>query len=285
MATIKKPININRRDFQCEDCGKVFAHKSSKSRHQKSRCPQKSYTNHNISTTSYINTNNNNNNNDDDNFEQSLVASKSYGEELLQIIQKQNKQIQHLTQIVEEKVTKDSNVTIENQHNIQNNISIFITDKVDFVTILTERFGEEAKAIQYLKEKIYQSVDGDISLFSDIYLNGPVESWPFICQDPKNAHFLIKDQNNKMIDDPGGVKLHKNFKKNYTDTLLRLSSQELNNVIDCKVGTVYFESKRDNLLDNFDLRSVQNKVYNLCKDDHKPFIKKLLVKIAIIKSS
>ena len=76
-----------------------------------------------------------------------------------------------------------------------------------------------------------------------------------------------------------GLKLHKNFKRNYTDTLLKLSSRELGKVVDYKVGTDEFEKLRDHLMDNFDLGSLQNKVYGMCQETHQPFVKKLVVRI------
>ena len=192
-------------------------------------------------------------------------------------------QINELTRIVKNNIIKGNNpittVNIEHQ-NIQNNITIYVTEKIDFVQALQDRYGwTEARAIRHIKERISQDNNGDVDLFCDIYLVGKKEDWPIICQDEKKAIFLIKDSNNNLIRDPGGFQLHQNFKKNYTDTLLRLTNRELNKVIDHKVGTPDFEVLRDDLMDNFDLQMVQTKTFSLCKMGPDQFVKSLMIRV------
>lgn len=245
---LKKPIKV----YTCDYCAKNFTNKSNKYRHQNYRCEK--------------------------NLE--IESKKNIDPTLISIIQQQNEKIDKLTQIVEDK-TPVQNITNNNQITTTNNnhITIYLTEKVDFIKILTERFGDEQKAINFIKEKIAQKVDGDVDLFCEIYLKGPKETWSCICQDKKNSLFQLKDANDNIINDPGGVKLHKNFKRNYTDTLLKLSSRELGKVVDYKVGSEEFEKLRDHLMDDFDLGSLQNKVYNMCQETHQPFVKRLVVRI------
>ena len=112
------------------------------------------------------------------------------------------------------------NIQNQNIQNIQNqtnnNVTIYVNEKVDFLEILTAKFGgDEQKAISYLKEKISRSIEGDIELFCDIYFVGrKKENWPLIMADKKNKVFLIKNrESGGFITDAGGRLIHRNFKK------------------------------------------------------------------------
>ena len=89
----------------------------------------------------------------------------------------------------------------------------------------------------------------------------------------------------KILKAPGGIQLHNNFRSNYTDTLLRLSSREIKSVLSSK-NEPDFEFKRDYLMDDFDLQAIQNKAFKLCCKDgegrsRQVFLKKLSERIEI----
>lgn len=240
--------SVNKK-YKCNYCDKKFAHTSSKYRHQRLRCKSKQPVINNVKTVD---------NNSD----------------------KIDKIMDKLEKLEDKIYVNDSTST--NITNIQNNnITIYVTDKVDFLKILTERrfLGDETKAINYFKDKIAKNLEGDLDVFCDIYLQGPSDEWSVMCQDPNSNTFLIKDNENNIIQDPGGIKLYKNFKTNYTNTLLKLSSKEINNVVDTNVNSTDFQNRMDYLLDDFDLSMMQNKVFYLLKSEHITFMKKLKLRM------
>lgn len=314
MGRKKKDTEV---DLNCIFCNKRFSHLSGKYRHQKHRCPlridQKKET---IIIKNHIDENNNidekdnevgkngekekekktdedkdeNEDEENNNFVSNLERDEYVNiiNELKKEQEHTNKQISKLTQLVEDKMVEDktivNNINNNNINNINsnNNITIYITDKVDFLQLFTERFGDENKAINYFKEKISKDIEGDLDVFCDVYLQGPSKNWSLICQDPSTDTFLIKDSDNNIIKDPGGAKLYKNFKNNYADTLLKLSSKEINNVVNDNLdikNTNDFEKQRDYLLDDFDLSMMQNKVFSLFRASHLSFAKKLKIRI------
>ena len=253
--------------YKCEFCDRVFNDNSNRHKHQKYRCP-----NRDKHTTL----------SEDRDINKEVINTEK--DKMISIIKEQSEQINELKNMVKEVMKNglQQQVQIQNQTNIQNqNNIIYINDKVDFIEVLTKRFGgDEDKAIRYIKEKISRNLQGDIELFCDIYLVGNKEDWPFIMTDEKNKIFLIKDrEGGKYITDTGGYQIFQNFKSNYTDTLLRLTSREINKVTKHNTEAPDFEFKRDYLLDTFDLGCVQNKMYGLSKSDPQPFIKKLSVRI------
>lgn len=165
-------------------------------------------------------------------------------------------------------------------------IQIFLTDPVDFVDVLEKRFGNRKQAIDFVQSKVNKKIDGDVDLFCEIYLHGDPETWSVSCPDKKNHIYqIIKPNNGGIITDPGGVELHKIFRSNYTNTLLRLSNTYIKETTTLEPGTVEYEKKRDELLDVFDLGSIQEKVCSLCVASYNPFIKKLSVKFRVLEKS
>ena len=246
--------------YTCDYCSRTFTDRSNKFRHQKYRCTAAvSYTAPQPAAPQPASKS-----------QPVKTATPNLNNDIMSILSKQNEKIDELRQHLKEQKPQQ---IIHN--NILNNITIYVTEKVDFIKILTERFGDETKAINHIKERMHQKLDGDVDLFCDIYLNGPKETWSLCCPDKKGNLFQLLDVNNNIIDDPGGVKLHKNFRTNYQDTLLRISNKELEKVVNYKVGSDDFETRRDYLLDEFDLKSIQDKIYDLCQVGHIPFIKKL----------
>lgn len=274
-------VKNQQKVYVCNFCDQSFTHRSNKYRHQKFRCHNNpdaitEKTEQKISTIEQ---------GEDMNINLSELKGDDIksvlGSILKSTIENQNQKIEEmmnekLTELIEKKFT-GQRINIENQNNINNNITIYINEKVDFVQALQDIYGwDEAKAINHIKERISQNNEGDIHLFCDIYLVGKKENWPIVCKDKKNGYFLIKDRKkNALISDPGGVEIFKNFKRNYTDTLLRLSEREIKKVTSQKTETPDYEVKRDYLLDEFDLGLMQNKMFSLCNYDHKVFIKKL----------
>ena len=114
--------------------------------------------------------------------------------------------------------------------------------------------------------------------FCDVYLNGPEETWSIICPDAKYHDFKFVDRTGTIIDDPGGTLMYDSFRKSYQDTLLRMSSKELAKVTS-RVNMSDYEKRRDYLMDDFDLQSVQTKAFDLSSIQPRPFIKKLHGKI------
>lgn len=271
----KKKVQINKKAYSCDFCSQTFAYKSGKSRHQNYRC--------------HMNTDLMNKTSRSDNNSAEVEDLKSEMNNMKEQFTLMTNAIKSLAQngglVHQNHIQTQNNTNI--QHQTNNNINIYITEKIDFVQALRDIYGwDEAKAINHIKKRISQGDGGDIELFCDIYLFKDKENWPLIFKDKKTKHFLLKDANNNYIQDPGGVKLHDNFRSNYTDTLLRLSNREINSVLNSKQDPD-FEFKRDYLMDDFDLQAVQNKAFKLCCKDgdsreRQTFIKKLSERIEII---
>lgn len=172
-----------------------------------------------------------------------------------------------------------------NTFNIEK-IQIYITDNnVDFVDVMTKRMGSRKQAVDYIKSKIRQKIDGDVELFCDIYLNGTPDTWSISCPDAKHKVFRIAQPDSKVINDPGGVQIHKNFRNIYSNTLLRLNNRAIFDTISKIPGTPEYEQSRDELLDSFELGMIQEKAQELCKAPSDPFIKKLAVKFKSLEKS
>lgn len=264
--------NVQKKVYPCEFCGKEFAQNAGRCRHQKHRCPLR--TGHSTKNADTV----------DDNtvaidFSKQTVA-----------LMKDSVGINQLAKAVAKEIIKSGSMNIQtqniqNQNNIQNqtnNVTIYVNEKVDFIEILTQKFGgDEAKAISYLKEKISRNLVGDIELFCDIYLVGKKkEDWPLIMTDKKNKIFLLKNRKTgSFITDTGGHLIYQKFKDNYMDALLKISNLELNKVLGKNVESPDYEEHRDYLLDVFDLRCMQDKLYGLTKLDPKTFINKLSTRI------
>ena len=281
--TLKKTTTVNKKNTICEFCNKVFSNKSNKHRHQNYQCPRnpnKKASDKAESDISGIEINDSNGV-DKDVVEKLRLEMK---EEITSL----------MTDVIKNLAQKGGLISqnhIQNQTNIQNqnintNINIYVTEKIDFVQALRDIYGwDEAKAINHIKNRISQGDGGDVELFCDIYLFKDKEHWPLIIKDKKTQHFLLKDANNNYIQDPGGIQLHNNFRANYTDTLLRLTNREINSVLSSKEDPD-FEFKRDYLMDDFDLQAVQNKAFKLCCKDgdgrgRQTFLKKLSERIEI----
>lgn len=206
---------------------------------------------------------------------------------LLKILQNQeqnNKKQEALqAEIIQLKnsLEKKTHQTIFNIDKIQ----IFITDPIDFVEVLTKRWGSKQKAVNYIKSKINQKVEGDVDLFCNIYMSGEPDTWPISLPDKKNLAYKIAQPNNEVINDPGGIQIHKSFRNAYSNTLLRLSNEELAKTFKYAPDTLEYEAQCDILMDEFDLSLFQDKAQALYAALCEPFVKKLTVRFRILEKS
>jgi len=164
-------------------------------------------------------------------------------------------------------------------------IQIYMTDSIDFIEVLTKRFGNRKQAVDYIRSKIHKKVEGDVDVFCEIYLHGEPDTWPISCPDKKNHVFRIAQPNAEVINDPGGVQIYKMFKNIYSNTLLRLNNSAIYDTLNKLPGTPEYEESRDNLLDSFELGLIQAKAHELCKAPCDPFVKKLAVKFKSLEKS
>lgn len=270
---------INKsKEIQCTHCDKKFTTKTSMYRHRKYACTGK----HVVDNTVQIL----------DNIKDVIVkpnkqftmtnqTNQTALENMLKnFIDKQKEWNAGIDAKFESLAVKSPKTQIFNIEKIQ----IFMTDPVDFVDLLTKRFGSRKQAVDHIKSKIHQKVDGDVSLFCDIYLSGEPDTWPISCLDKKNHIYRIAQPNAEPINDPGGVEMHRIFRNSYSNTLLRLNNAEIYETI-AKSGTSEFENYRDNLLDSFELGMIQEKAYSLCRAPCEHFIKKLSTKLKMIERS
>lgn len=223
-----------------------------------------------------------------DNFYKSLIMElkelkqevKNQKEEL----KEERQEFKEFTDGIQKKlaaVTMDPDSKVINVDKIQ----LFITDQVDFVDVLTHRWnGDRKRAVDYVKSKIRQKVDGDIDLFCDIYLYGSPDTWSISCPDKKNHIYRIIQPNSEIINDPGGIQIHRNFKNNYSNTLLRLNNTAISETI-AKANSKDFEASCDRLLDEFELGMIQDKAYALIKSIADHFIRKLSIRFKMIEKS
>lgn len=164
-------------------------------------------------------------------------------------------------------------------------INIYITDPIDFIDVFTKRLGSRQKAIDYIKSKVNHKVEGDVSLFCDIYLNGDLDTWPISCYDKKHLLYMFAQPNQEPMNDPGGQLIYKHFRNAYANTLLRISNEELMKTFKYTPGTEEYETQRDILMDDFDLNLFQKKAQDLYLLSHESFVKKLAVKCAMLEKS
>lgn len=174
--------------------------------------------------------------------------------------------------------------TKPNYFNIEK-IQIFMTDPVDFVDVLTKRWGSRQKAVDYIRARVHQKLEGDVELFCNIYLSGDTDTWPISCVDKKNLTFRIAQPNQEPINDPGGIQIHRNFRNAYANTLLRLSNAELEKTFKYVPGSEEYEMQRDILMDEFDLNLFQEKAQDLYQAKYEPFVKKLTIKFKMLEKS
>jgi len=196
--------------------------------------------------------------------------------DLVGIIQKQQIQIDNLTDIIKNKVPE----TIDNSTNtIINNNIVYITDHLDYLEILEQRFGDRDKSIEFLKSKLHNKLQGEVDVFSEIHLQGPPNTWPIRCPDKNKKNFYLVQPDNSMIADPGGVTLHRHFYRNLQTALLKMINQEISKVVDHGVGFDGYENTRDELLDNFDLQTFQTRALEMCQQKSGSFLKQLMDKM------
>lgn len=190
------------------------------------------------------------------------------------VLEAQDKKIEQLTK-------KPSSSSVFNIEKIQ----VFITEPVDFIDVLTKRLGNRRHAIDFIRSKLNKKLEGDVDIFCEIYLHGSPDTWSISCADKKNHIYRLMDPQSNITNDPSGIEIHKNFRRNYSNTLLKLSNALIMETINKKPGTAEHEKCRDELLDTYDLKAMQDKAYDLCIAPHDPFIKKLSVKIKILEKS
>ena len=171
-----------------------------------------------------------------------------------------------------------------NYFNIEK-IQIFMTDPIDFVEVLTKRLGSRKLAIEFIKSKIHKKLEGDVDMFCAIYLHGEPDTWPISCLDKKNHVYRIAQKDSTVISDPGGLVIHKSFRNNYSNTLLRLNNSYIFETLSKEPGTEEFEKSRDELLDTFDLSAMQDKALSLTEAACDPFTKKLSIKLKTLEKA
>lgn len=184
----------------------------------------------------------------------------------------------------------DNPTDIKNPNNPQyiniDKIQIYLTEPVDFVDVLEKRMGDRKKAIDFVRSKVNKKTEGDVDLFCEIYLHGEPDTWSVACPDKKNhIYHILKPNNEGIISDPGGSELYKIFRSNYTNTLLTLSNTYIKETLSLNIDSKEYEKARDELLDVFDLGSIQEKVCMLSTAPCNPFIKKLSVKFKMLEKS
>lgn len=185
---------------------------------------------------------------------------------------------------IEDKMDKRITRTPTNVFNIDK-IQIYMTDSIDFIEVLTKRMGSRKQAVDFIRSKIHQKVEGDVDVFCEIYLHGEPDTWPISCPDKKNHVFRIAQPDSKVINDPGGVQIYRMFKNVYSNTLLRLNNSMIYETLTKLPGTPEYEASRDQLLDSFELGLIQDKAHALCKAPCDQFIKKLSVKFKSLEKS
>lgn len=206
-------------------------------------------------------------------------ATTKMQEDILQTVQTMQTMQQNILQKLDQ-----NQKTLTNVFNIDK-IQIYITDAIDFVEVLTKRFGNRKQAVDYIRSKVHKKVEGDVDVFCDIYLHGAPDTWPISCPDKKNHVFRIAQPNSQVINDPGGVQIYKMFRNIYSNTLLRLNNSAIYDTLNQVPGTPEYEASRDTLLDSFELGIIQDKAYELCRSPCDPFVKKLAVKFKSLEKS
>ena len=203
---------------------------------------------------------------------------------MLKILENQENQKRQHNELIEQlKKTIEYNKAInieESYFNIEK-IQIFLTDQIDFVEVLTKRYGSREKAINHIKNRIHEKQEGDVALFCDIYLNGEPDTWPINCLDWGKHTYKIAQANNKPINDPDGLLIYKNFRVAYANNLLSFNTTELSNAFKHAPEDYGYKNHKDFV---FTLRLLQDKADSLYSNNTCDiFIKKLTERFRIIK--
>lgn len=289
--------------LKCIPCGIVFKHHSAYSRHKHRSCK---FNPNRIPRSPRKKRNSSNLQDAQDHIivdKQKLSNDRQMSSEI-QTLESENKMIEEIVVKTTQNVVNElkesfkqqvdtiqslikrlENKSQPNVFNIEK-IQIYVTDKaVDFVEVLTKRFGSRKRAIDYIRSKVNKKVEGDVDVFCDIYLHGAPDTWPISCIDKKNHVFRIAQPDSKVISDPGGVQIYDFFKNAYSNTLLRLNNAAIYETLNLIPGTAEYEASRDNLLDSFELGVIQAKAHDLCKASCDPFVKKLAIKLKSLEKS
>jgi len=193
-------------------------------------------------------------------------------------IKQQNEQINALADLIKNK--KPEIINNNTTNTVINNNIVYITDQLDYLEILEQRFGTRDKSIEFIKSKLHNKLQGEVDVFSEIHLQGPPHTWPIRCPDKSKKQFYLVQPDNSMVLDPGGVTTHKRFYRNLQTAVLKLINQELAKVVDHGVGSDEYEELRDSLLDDFDLQTFQTRALEMSSGKPGSFLKHLMDEMA-----
>ena len=225
---VKDAVNRNMKDkrFKCNKCGSAFTEQRSLKRHTQTSCKESK----NITSNTDI--------------------------DLLNSLKEQNKLLMDLI-----KSTNNGNITVNNTDNSVtntnnsvtntdnsiktiNNITIAVTEELDILSHLGELLGND-KAAEYLKNKLYEGMKGELDCFTKIYLNGDIKNPPVKCTDMKKLTFEIKNKDGTIAIDEGGKETHRVFMNNLWTAYVRLVNKVMSSAIPLRDGDK--EAKLDEL--------------------------------------
>ena len=240
-----KPEVLNRK---CDLCGYIFSRRSDLLRHQKK---QSCHFNQRINIS-----------NPNDDLKEIILSLKK---EIVELKQNQIVGNQHIEQLKENQIIgnqqieqrieqlKENAPTINNINNVLQ--VVCVTQKDNYLDILTEQLGDFNKALEYIKNCALANINGDCQLIEKIYLCDDRPKPAFCYQDKAKTKIQYLDENKvKMCDSKQqfGQKLTNNLQNSYLKGINHVINENLDN-----------HRCPNKFLEEYDIQTWNQHIYNL----------------------
>lgn len=232
--------NQNDKLYKCQSCDKFFSRKDSLNRHQKTSCER------NIlpkpATTPAVRV---------------IMSSHTPKHENKPLVGITMDQIKEL---VESKVNDIKN-QIMNHPTITNNLQVVcVGSKDNYLDMLTEKWGNFDRALEYIKDCALSNLTGDCKLLGKIYFDPSQQ----ICERPIRFHdrrfqkLSYVNESNETVIDPKGSQLGKKLANNLQNTYLK--------------GVNFLMQKKEDFktsLDEYDLQMWNRHIFELSDEQYQ----------------
>ena len=276
--------NSRKKKFVCESCGKRFTRKDNMSVHRRTSCQvlkdhqlvSKIIEQLNLEAEASVSPQNIKPFKDNTIDRLKLVRESFNGGEKLSegvhivrgspTTQLENYRLPSLQEIAEkvmilEKDLKEKSIQIEelkDKPSINNNLQIVcISANDNYLDMLTEKWGDYDRALEYIKDCALSSLTGDCKLIEKIYL-GDSQSISYI--DKSRVKIEYFDENRNKVIDPRGLNLAKKLANNLQNSYLKGINYLINHNL---------ENKRcpNKFLEEYDIQLWNQHIYDL--SDHR----------------
>lgn len=197
-----RPKSQSNPIYACRFCGKEYAHRSTRSKHERHNCKNKS-------TSDYLSP-------------KSHIAS--YDAEHNSVIPVS--QASNLNDL--EPALAPVPLKVEQKEELNNTVNInYVLPRQNYWEILKEKKGITG-ALQFLHRCADLKLGGDILLFEELFLpQNDKASWPVERKQGSNKELILKEPDGTIIDECASKIIYDRFVTNYKDALLEGSNQIL----------------------------------------------------------